>query len=336
MIRVTKTALPKMDTPYAVGYLPICGNIWGICASGNRDGSLIFPADAPEKAEWQNLKAANWGAQMFFAAGESSYFAIQGFLPGYRCESSCLVHITKNGSHWDVEHCFDMPYLHKIAVIKGGDGSQYLLCATLCESKDFTNDWSHPGAVWVSRIPEYPTSESWNFTKLLDPMHKNHGFCRGVWDDKEALFFSSAEGVFAVYAPETSKSNWVVQRILDFEIGDLTIFENTIAAVDGFHGNRFSIYQRTGKRLFSVPLTWGHTAWLGRVGNVPVAVAGELEGDRRILFFADYGSGFELIHAESQIGPFSVSARQIATNIVELLCPARAAGRPVIYRLTME
>lgn len=332
MIRISKTVLPAMDNPYAVGYLSLGGEPWGICASGSRGGSLAFPADAPEKAAMQKLHPENWGAQIFCQADENSYFAIQGFLPEFQCENSCLVCITKEKEEWKVKHCFDMPFLHKIAVAESG-GRRYLLCATLSGPKSFKEDWSCPGAVWASPIPEDPSTGNWNFARILYPMTKNHGFCRALWNGKETFFFSATEGTWAVQAPQTPQSDWEIQKLFDFEIGDLTVFDDTVAAVDGFHGNSFSVYCRTGEQILTTPLNWGHTAWIGRIGDVPVAVAGELEGERRILFFADYGEGFRLIHVEHQIGPFSVCARYINERTLELLCPARAAGRPLIYRL---
>lgn len=332
MIRITKTVLPAMDNPYAVAYLPLDGESWGICASGSRGSSLAFPADAPQQAVWQDFRPANWGAQTFCPADGNSYFAIQGFLPEFQCEGSCLVRIVKVGEHWRQEHCFDMPFLHKIAVAQSG-GCRYLLCATLSGPKDFKEDWSRPGAVWASPIPKDPAAGGWSFTRILYPLTKNHGFCRGLLDGRETFFFSASEGTYAVSAPLTPHTGWQIERLFDFEIGDLTVFEDTIAAVDGFHGNRFSIYRRTGERIFSEPLSWGHTAWLGRVGGIPVAVAGELEAEQRIVFLADFGNGFEVIHTESGIGPFSVCPRQIDENTLEFLCPARAAGCPLIYRL---
>lgn len=335
MIRISKTVLPSTDNPYAVGYLSLGGDVWGICASGSRGSSLAFPADAPEKAVRQELHPANWGAQMFCPADENSYFAIQGFLPEFQCENSCLVRITKDGEHWRVEHCFAMPFLHKIAVAESG-GRKYLLCATLSGPKDFKEDWSRPGAVWVSPIPDDPTAGGWSFSRILYPMTKNHGFCCGLLDGKETFFFSASEGTWAVRAPQTPKSDWWIERLFDFEIGDLSVFEDIVAAVDGFHGDSFSLYRRTGGRLLTTPLTWGHTAWLGRVGGIPIAVAGELEGEQRIMFFADFGKGFQLIRTESRIGPFSVCPRFIDENVLELLCPARAAGSPLIYRVEVS
>lgn len=339
MIRITRTVLPAMDNPYAVGYLPLGGQLWGICASGSRGISLAFPVGAPDQAQVQALEPANWGAQMFCPADGDSYFAIQGFLPEFQCENSCLVRIRKEAVCWRVEQCFSMPFLHKIAVLKNG-GHRFLFCATLSGPKGFKEDWSQPGAVWVSPIPEDPVDGTWSFSRLLYPMTKNHGFCRGTLDGKESLFFSATEGVFAISASETAAAGWDVSKLMESEIGDLSVMDDgaLIAAVDGFHGNRFSIYRCVDGRyhsILSTPLTWGHTAWIGRVGNVPVAVAGELEGDARILFFADCGDGFELIHMEPQTGPFSVCPRQVSTTVLELFCPARAAGHPLIYRLEL-
>ncbi len=336
MIRVTKTLLPAVDNPYAVGYLSLGNRLWGICASGSRGISIAFPVEAPDQANAQALNPANWGAQMFCPADENSYYAIQGFLPEFQCEDSHLVRIRKNGDLWNVETCFSMPFLHKIGILEN-HGKQFLFCATLSGEKEYKEDWSRPGAVWVSPIPHDPISGNWKFSRLLYPMTKNHGFCRSKLDGKEALLFSSSEGVFAVTAAEED-SAWHVKELIDGEIGDLSTTENAelIAAVDGFHGNRFSVYQRANEKyqsVFSFPLTWGHTAWIGQLGGIPIAVAGELEGAQRILFFADYGRGFELIHAEMQIGPFSVCPRNVSDTALEFLCPARAAGRPLIYRL---
>lgn len=335
MIRITKTLLPPIDNPYAVGYLPLGSELWGICASGSRGGSIAFPADEPHKSIYQELHPSNWGAQTFCPADADSYFAIQGFLPEFECEKACLVRVTKKGEQWTVAHCFDMPFLHKIATAESG-GVRYLLCATLCEKKAFKEDWSHPGAVWVAEIPADPTAGGWAFRRLLYPMTKNHGFCRAVSEGRETFYFSASEGTFAVRAPLTPASDWDVTRVRGGEIGDLTVFEDRIAAVDGFHGDRFSLYRRSGERVFSVPLSWGHTAWLGRVGDTRVAVAGELEGEKRILFFADSGDGFVPIYQEANVGPFSVCPRRIDDKTWEFLCPARAVGRPVIYRLETE
>ena len=341
MLHITKTILPPIDNPYAVGYLTLNGEQWGICASGSRGISIAFPADHPELAAEQRLSQPNWGAQMFCQVNGDAYFAIQGFLPEYHCEKAGLVRVSKHGEDWIVEKCFDMPFLHKIAVVFV-ERQPYLVGATLSGPKAFTEDWSNPGAVLAAPIPSDPVRGPWEFQRLLYPMTKNHGFCKTTRQGKDTLFFSAKEGVFALTPPERPGGAWDVQKVLNHEIGDLTVLDpgGLVAAVDGFHGNQFSIYRKAGDSIFarelSTPIVWGHTAWIGQIGGIPVAVAGELNGEARILFYADYGRGFTLIHCEQQIGPFSVCPRKIDDNTTELLCPARASGHPVLYRISAD
>ena len=338
MLQITRTPLIPIDNPYAVGYLQLNDQLWGVCASGSRGAGVAFPAEHPELAAEQKLSAANWGAQMFCQVDDTSYFSIQGFLPEYQCEGAHMVRVSKNGENWNVEKCFDMPFLHKIAIVDVL-GHPWLIGATLSGPKDFKEDWSKPGEVVIAPVPEDPVSGKWEFRQLLYPMTKNHGFCKAKVAGREVVYISATEGTWMVLPPTAEGEDWQTKKVLDFEIGDLTVDPLTgdMAAVVGFHGDEFTFYQGLGtndlKPVFSEPIKWGHTAWLGQVGGVPVVVAGELFGKARILFYADCGNGYQLVHEEENIGPFSVTPRQVDASTLELLCPARAAGCPIIYRL---
>ena len=50
MLQITRTPLIPIDNPYAVGYLQLNDQLWGVCASGSRGAGVAFPAEHPELA----------------------------------------------------------------------------------------------------------------------------------------------------------------------------------------------------------------------------------------------------------------------------------------------
>ncbi len=343
-MKITRIDRAKIENPYAIDFFDCSGKPYAICASGSDGACAMFPLEG-DGCSFQQWNPSNGGAQMFHQLDQDHFLVIQGFFPEFQCQGSYLALATReDGRHWKLEPCFFMPYLHKFAYIMV-ENQAFLLAATLSGPKIEKEDWSIPGQVLIAKVPDKLVGGNWQFTPLIEPMTKNHGFWQGSFNGHHTLLFSASEGLYAVKVPSRIGQVWAVEKLLPHEISDAAAFDldgdgqDELVTINGFHGDELAVYDLSEdgyQQVFSYHLDYIHTVWAGKLFDFPYLIAGELFGEAKLVFLEKSESGWNFTPQFSfdQIGPFSVKVRQNSKNGYDVLCPARTAGQAIVFSVS--
>jgi len=265
-----------------------------IAASEGRGPAVVF---SPPDYRPQIL-AAEPGGCMGFApirGRDDALLMITEFYPIFKSEKAGIhLYEASNGfdTPWQGRRIIDLPFVHRIAAFQDSD-VDYLVAATICGGKDFQDDWSRPGAVCISPMPDTAGGD-WEITPVLEGMHKNHGMTTGVIGGEECIYISASEGLFALVKPKTLGDQWRVEQMLDYEISEISFAdldgdgELEMATIEPFHGDTFSVYKRDGggwNRIYSSELAFGHGLWAGTFSNERVVFVGNRSGTKNLSCF---------------------------------------------------
>ena len=177
------------------------------------------------------------------------FLAVQNFFPTFQSENATIVWSKPNGDgSWETKTLFKLPYVHRFDILQT-NGKNYFLGATLCTSKQFKDDWSDPGKIYVGEIPE-DLSNPIELTVIKEGLTKNHGYCRTVWNGVMAGLTTSEEGVFVVIPPQNENEEWSVEQIMNKPVSDIAVVdidedgEDELVTIEAFHGKNFIINKK--------------------------------------------------------------------------------------------
>ena len=182
---------------------------------------------------------------------EGCFLASKGFVSMVDAKDSHIIIARYKEGKFNCEKIVDLPYLHRFDTLRGADGTNYLLAATIADYKENKEDWTHPGKLFISELPK-----NWNekfkleLTVLKDGLTINHGFFKHTNNGNEVGYIGSKEGVYAVTPPEKKGGEWKIEKLINIEASDIAVIdidsdgELEIAVISPFHGDTFEIYKR--------------------------------------------------------------------------------------------
>ncbi|MAG13824.1 MAG: hypothetical protein CMN78_04435 [Spirochaetales bacterium] len=289
-----KHKLADSDKGYSITSMRLLGADRIIAASEGRGPAVVF--SSPEYSS--RTVATEPGGCMGFAPlpdREDALLMITEFYPIFKSEKAGIhVYEAESGfdAPWKGRRIIDLPFVHRIAVVKGA-GISYLVAATICGGKEYQDDWSKPGAVYVSEVPAV-VEGGWSTEPILDGIHKNHGMSVSLIGGEECIYVTGTEGLFALIKPKTSGDEWRVEQMLDHEISEIFFAdldgdgELEMAAIEPFHGDTLSVYKQQGgdwTRIFSSELSFGHGLWAGIFSDEVVIFVGNRAGTKDLSCF---------------------------------------------------
>jgi hypothetical protein len=193
---------------------------------------------------------------------------------------------------WRGERVLDMPFVHRIATVDIA-GTGILVGATVCGGKDFQDDWSRPGKVYVTRIPDDLEGE-WTATPVMEGIHKNHGMNVGTYRGHRTIFISGTEGVFALRVPDAPDDPWTNEQIIDHEISEVFPYDldgdgiDELAVIEPFHGDTVAVYKQSGagwNRVFDAELGFGHGLWAGSLAGEAAVIVGNRDKTKNLCCY---------------------------------------------------
>lgn len=269
-MNIHKKILGSIEKVYATAYTKIDNELLFLAATEGRGQCCAYGhAGNQETVVWDGP-----GGTMNIVpipGREGEFLATQQFFPVFDAKECMLHYVKYEEGSWSVKPVMPFPYLHRfdLFVISG---EVYFIGATLCSGKEFQQDWSKPGAVYVGKLSE-SFDKPFETKKVLDGITKNHGFCAVTWDEKRGYFITGVEGVFLVYIPEDADGEWKTERILDHEVSDIAVCDIDgdghleIGTIEPFHGNKFVIYKKDvqWKPVYEQDIDFGHVVWGGDI-----------------------------------------------------------------------
>ena len=293
-MRFTKHSLAVAEHGYAVTSISLL-NTKCVLAAAEGDGpGLVFPASDLSPS----VLTTEPGGCMGFAPvpGRSDeILMITEFYPIFKSETAGIhLYRATDGFTvpWSGKRVIDLPFVHRIATVSVA-GHGYLVAATVCGGKDFRDDWSKPGKVYVARIPDERDGE-WIVTPVIEGIHKNHGMNVGTYKGRQTVFISGAEGVFALLVPTNEGGEWISERVIDREISEVFSFDldgdgvDELAVIEPFHGETMAVYKQSEdgwQQVFAAPLGFGHGLWAGSLAGESVVLVGDRAGTKNLCCF---------------------------------------------------
>ena len=341
-----KRTLSELAEVYAVRFLSMGGSSYMCAASEGHGPCLLFAAP-----QWDpSVLAVGPGGVVSVTqdpgtAGTTGILAIMEFFPVFQSEGAgvFLLKPLKDPSlPWTAERLLDLPFAHRIEVVRVGSGS-VLVAATLCGGKDFRDDWSKPGSVYVGTVPQAGTE--WDATVVLDGITKNHGMSLATFQDSPAVLVSGEQGVFELRVSEDSDGSWRSRQVFDHEVSDVCAFDldsdghQELITIEPFHGDTLCIYrldQGKWQKVLDAELAFGHALWAGTLRGQPAILAGNRAGSKELLLYrirADRRLSAERIVVDAGVGATQVTV--LGTPQCDLVLSANhAVGEVALYAVT--
>ena len=344
-MKVKKRILANLDGVYVVNSIVLDGQLYFLAATEKRGKCLLFQPD-----EWK--ASVLWdtpGGCMSIVAvpgRQKTIMAIQGFLPIFQSESAGIVYGHARGkatSVWDVNRVIDLPFVHRIEIVCPA-GQPHVIAATVCNSKEFQDDWSKPGAVYISRIPEDPSAK-WTVEPILENVRKNHGMHLNSLNGVDSVFISGQEGLYQILVPSEPQDKWQVNHLIDHEISDIYLGDidadgiDEIVTIEPFHGNKLVIYKYLKERWISVyqtDLSFGHVVWIGNIQGRPAIIAGNRDNDKELVLLRPKSNNLnemERLVIDKAIGPTQIAV--IKRDGLDLILSANnGIGQVALYEIS--
>jgi len=346
-VKIKKRKLADLEMVYAVGAFGIGGRTHLAAASEGRGGAcLVFsPPDWRTSVAWEGPGGAMSLAPVPGRPG--TLVAIQRFFPVFDSEGAGL-YLARAGedlaSPWKVERIASLPFAHRAEVVDVA-GTPFMVAASVCGGKDFRDDWSKPGVVYVAPVPEDPTDDL-ALVPVIDEISKNHGMHVTAMDGRRVVLIGGGEGLFALEIPEDPEGPWRSERLLDHETGEVFAADLSgdgrmeLVTIAPFHGDRLAVYRRVDgawQTVYETGVAFGHVAWAGRLLGERTIIAGSRGGDKELVLLRVTATDpftVERTVLDTGVGPTQIAVvHQDDSNLI--LSANHAAGEVALYTLRL-
>jgi hypothetical protein len=339
-IRISKRVLADCPMPYAVASYEENGTAKALFASEMQDGPCLL-IDR-EKLVSETIWSEPGGTMNVVPdPNENGFWAIQKFFPVFKSEKSEIVFVSRNkDGHWTSVVRASLPYVHRIALVDIG-GKRHILACTLCSEKAFTEDWSNPGAVYISRIPE-DHSIPLTFQPILENIPKNHGLSVSTVNGHVRVLVAGGNGVHEILFNGKGTIGRETRRLTDREASEAILYDldgdetEELITIEGFHGNSLFIYKSSisgWQELLSYDISFGHVLWTGKIAGENAIIISDrgANKDLYILTFSNPDMKPQKFPIDAGVGATQIEA--INGKEIVILATAHALGKCMEYTL---
>lgn len=345
-MKIEKKVIAPLPYSYAVTFLNRNNHLYGVAASEMADSGkcILFPMNNPEEIEtvWEGAGGTMSIAQI---DNDGTFLAVQNFFKGFDAKTACIVKARpQKKGFWLVEHYLKLPYVHRFEVITI-QNRPFILASTLCAKKEFRDDWSSPGCVYLGNLTE--NGEDCILKPLIVGITKNHGFCQTIHDGKRVVVVSGQEGLFEITIPDRADKEWTYEKLLSREISEAAYVDfdedgiDELVTIEKFHGNRIVIYKKQvggWQEVYSYPVNFGHVIWGGSILGQPGLLVA-YRGDNAALICmrkkAEPGFYMEHILLDEHEGPTNLCVTGDEDKC-RILCSCGKTEQIVLYTLSRE
>jgi hypothetical protein len=314
IVKITKHHLCGLPSCYAASHVVRNGRILLLLAPDAPGPCYAFDSQTfKQETAWK--EPGGTMSMVALPGRNGDFLAVQRFFPGFQAQGAEIVWVRRGEKGWQTSTLCKLPYVHRFDTIERG-GVQYLLCGTLCSTKNGVDDWTSPGGLYAAELPDN-VNQPVSLTKIAGGMTRNHGYWRVKNNGYTSALTSCDQGVFEVQPPAERGGQWTVTKVLDKPVSDIALGDidgdgiDEMATIGPFHGNRFCIYKRlvNGRSLlYQYPgnSEFLHVVWGGKLRGENVFIGG-CRGGNKELFLLHWRGG-EIVYKiiEAGAGPANV------------------------------
>lgn len=226
---------------------------------------------------------------------EGNFLTIEKFFPVFKSEDAQIVWNTWNGKDYDRKVIELLPFAHRIDIVRAY-GAYYLVACSLCKKKDFTDDWSTSGSVYVGKL-DLEKKYVIDFRPVLDHIFQNHGFTKVPGEEADRILIAGKAGVLEIRPVKMEEEViWKATALLDEPSSDVVITdidgdgEPEYGVIAPFHGDKFKIYKKCGGKLeciYQLPgeHAFGHAIYGGAANGKNLFLAGFRDAGKELYAF---------------------------------------------------
>ncbi len=222
--------------------------------------------------------------------------SIAGMFPPFIGQAGAILKHERKEKGWGSTELVKLPFAHRMDFLETALGRTVLIVAAVAQDKHNPDDWEHPGPILA--LPWDPESGGLGQPETLDlALVRNHGMLRKPLDDRDAVWVSGAEGIFAIQ-PAPDLSGWAIQQCFDREVSEFVFLDldgdghEELITIEPFHGNLFRVYRRVGQTwelTFEDTLSFGHGLAATAYQGYPMVAVGN-RADHRSLFLYNWNA----------------------------------------------
>lgn len=345
-MKFEKIHLRDLHRCYATGSIKIDDESHIVIATEGEGACYMYSGDDfKETTIWDNPGGTMCTVQVPGKNGD--FLAVQNFFPTFNSKEATIVWSRQNeDGTWITKKILDLPYVHRFDILTAENGVNYFIGATLCTSKEFKDDWSDPGKIYVGVLPE-DLNEPIQLKVIKEGLTKNHGYCKTNWQGKESSIVTCEEGAFVVTPPQNENEDWTVTQILDRPISDIEVIDidndgvDELVTIEKFHGNKFLINKKINDKyevVYQYPkeIDFAHAIWAGELRGVKTILGGYRRNEKE-LFYIQYDenseSKFKYGVIDSGVGPSNVNVVNKEDKDI-IISANREIGEAALYIVT--
>ena len=317
-MNVYKRVLGSLENAYTVSFQPIDRRRCIAAASEGHGPALLF-----SPPDWKPLVISDCPGGVMclerIPGRPNTLIGVERFYPIFIAEQAGIMimyPLSNDKETWRVRRVLDLPFVHRIRVIAVG-GISYLVAATICGGKSFQEDWSKPGAIYISKIPDNP-EEQWCIQPILTGLFQNHGLVLQEKDGSQSLWIGCRNGLLRMPIPADPEGPWRAETVLHTPVSDLSFFDLDgdgsleLATIEPFHGDRLVLYRSEKgdwKPAFEAELAFGHVVWSGMLFGQPGILAGSRKKREELSWYFSSGKDLNLrerFDIDTMIGPTQI------------------------------
>lgn len=296
-MKAKKLKTYQLEKCYSIALLDYNKTPHIIVAAEKTDACLMFDLNGNlEEKIWNGPGGTMSMVQLPGSNGE--FLATQLFYSPNDSAKAQIVHVKPIGNdNWKVQVIAKLPFVHRFDIVERG-GQNYIIACQLKTAHSHLEDWSSPGQVVVTQLPEdigsYNEDNLLTFLPIKTGLLKNHGYCKLQDEQGDYSLVSAENGVFKFIPPKSNGEEWTIEQLIKDPASDTAMVDFDqdgqleMIVIAPFHGDEIKIYKLVNGTYtliyeYEKKAEFAHSIWAGTIYGKPAAILGHRKGSRDLL-----------------------------------------------------